>query len=177
MATSRRPDRAGERQARQSWQGRQSRYGSKDDGPHDKNKESCLEGAADQCVMCRFYCPQLWLSALPAVFLALLRRPTPGQDPAAPRPAGRSAGAMYAAVRHYRAEISPTRPPCCPYTPSCSTYAVKALHRHGALRGGFLTLGRLLRCRPGAARRRGHRDPVPAARTSLRDNPPEQEES
>ncbi|MET4924089.1 membrane protein insertion efficiency factor YidD [Streptomyces sp. PSRA5] len=158
MTTSRRSDRAREQQARQS---RQGRYGSRDDEPRGKEKESCLEGAADQCVMCRQCCPQMWLSALPALFLALLRRPSAGPDPAAPRPAGRPAGAMYAAVRHYRAEISPDRPPCCPYTPSCSTYAVKALHRHGALRGGLLVLGRLLRCRPGAARRRGFRDPVP----------------
>ncbi|MEV8362245.1 membrane protein insertion efficiency factor YidD [Streptomyces niveus] len=67
-------------------------------------------------------------------------------------------------------DISPARPPCCPYTPSCSTYAVKALHRHGALRGGFLVLGRLLRCR-------GRRDPVPPARRPLRVNPSEPEES
>ncbi|MFF3691051.1 membrane protein insertion efficiency factor YidD [Streptomyces sp. NPDC002187] len=68
---------------------------------------------------------------------------------------------MYGAVRHYRVAVSPRRPACCPYTPSCSTFAVKALHRHGALRGALLTLGRLLRCRPGAARRRGFHDPVP----------------
>ncbi|OKK07001.1 hypothetical protein AMK26_12040 [Streptomyces sp. CB03234] len=84
-----------------------------------------------------------------------------GADPAAPRPPGRAAAALYAAVRHYRVTISPTRPPCCPYTPSCSTYAVQALHRHGALRGALLTAARLLRCRPRAARRRGFRDPVP----------------
>lgn len=110
--------------------------------------------------MCRQCCPQMWISALPALFLALTR-PSAGRDPAAPRPAGRTAAAMYGAVRHYRAEISPDRPPCCPYTPSCSTYAVKALHRHGALRGGRLVLARLLRCRPAQARRRGFRDPVP----------------
>ncbi|OKI02960.1 hypothetical protein AMK13_30115 [Streptomyces sp. CB02056] len=64
---------------------------------------------------------------------------------------------LYGAVRYYRAEVSPRRPACCPYTPSCSTYAVRALHRHGALRGARLTAGRLLRCRPGA----GGADPVP----------------
>ncbi|MFC7216975.1 membrane protein insertion efficiency factor YidD [Streptomyces polyrhachis] len=60
----------------------------------------------------------------------------------------------------------PGSQPCrgCSGTPSCSTYAVRALHRHGALRGGRLIPGRLLRCRPGAARRRGFRDPVPPAR-------------
>ncbi|MFI2291469.1 membrane protein insertion efficiency factor YidD [Streptomyces niveus] len=168
MTASRKSGRAGERQGR---------YKSGDDEPRDSKKESCLEGAADSCIMCRQCCPAMWVSALPALFLGLLRRPSSGRDPSAPRPAGRSAGAMYAAVRHYRTEISPARPPCCPYTPSCSTYAVKALHRHGALRGGFLVLGRLLRCRPGAARRRGHRDPVPPARRPLRVNPPEREES
>ncbi|MFI1869403.1 membrane protein insertion efficiency factor YidD [Streptomyces jumonjinensis] len=85
-------------------------------------------------------------------------------DPAAPPPAGRVAAAMCRSVRHYRVTVSPTRPPCCPYTPSCSTYAVKALHCHGALRGGRLILMRLLRCRPGAARRRGFCDPVPPPR-------------
>ncbi|MFF8960329.1 membrane protein insertion efficiency factor YidD [Streptomyces sp. NPDC014894] len=87
-----------------------------------------------------------------------------GADPAAPAPGGRVAAAMYRSVRHYRVTVSPARPPCCPYTPSCSTYAVKALHRHGALRGGRLILSRLLRCRPAAARRRGAHDPVPPAR-------------
>ncbi|MEU2132720.1 membrane protein insertion efficiency factor YidD [Streptomyces sp. NPDC018352] len=84
-----------------------------------------------------------------------------GEDPAAPCPSGRAAGALYEAVRRHRTNASPLLPACCPYTPSCSTYAVKALHQHGALRGGRLVLGRLLRCRPGAAQRRGGRDPVP----------------
>ncbi|MFJ4976713.1 membrane protein insertion efficiency factor YidD [Streptomyces coeruleorubidus] len=68
---------------------------------------------------------------------------------------------MYTAVRHYRVAISPTRRACCAYTPTCSTYAVQALHRHGALHGGRLIVTRLLRCRPRAARRRGFHDPVP----------------
>ncbi|WP_093610882.1 membrane protein insertion efficiency factor YidD [Streptomyces indicus] len=88
---------------------------------------------------------------------AAARRP----DPAAPRPAGRVAAALYAGVRHYRVEVSPRTPNSCLYAPSCSTYAVKALHRHGALRGAWLTVRRLARCRPGAARRRGFTDPVP----------------
>ncbi|MFD0278226.1 membrane protein insertion efficiency factor YidD [Kitasatospora sp. NPDC127111] len=82
-------------------------------------------------------------------------------DPAAPAPGGFAAGVLYGAVRYYRTEISPKRPACCPYTPSCSTYAVQALHRHGAVRGARLTAGRLLRCRPGAARRGNGVDPVP----------------
>ncbi|MFJ4559889.1 membrane protein insertion efficiency factor YidD [Streptomyces massasporeus] len=103
-----------------------------------------------------------------AMLLAVLRPSLTnaghGADPAAPPPDGRVSAAMYRAVRHYRVEVSPTRPACCPYTPTCSTYAVQALHRHGALRGGRLILARLLRCRPGAARRRGLQDPVPPGR-------------
>lgn len=68
---------------------------------------------------------------------------------------------LYGAVRYYRTDISPKRPACCLYTPTCSTYAVQALHRHGAVRGARLTVGRLLRCRPGVARRGNGADPVP----------------
>jgi putative membrane protein insertion efficiency factor len=66
---------------------------------------------------------------------------------------------MIAAVRVYQREISPKRPPCCRYAPTCSNYAVGALERHGARRGAWLTARRLVRCRPGAA---GGADPVPA---------------
>jgi putative membrane protein insertion efficiency factor len=72
----------------------------------------------------------------------------------------RLADRMIAAVRVYQREISPKRAPCCQFTPSCSAYAVEALDRHGARRGGWLTLRRLVRCRPGAA---GGADPVPGA--------------
>jgi uncharacterized protein len=70
----------------------------------------------------------------------------------------RLADRMIAAVRVYQREISPRRAPCCRYEPTCSAYAVEALDRHGARRGGWLTLRRLARCRPGAA---GGADPVP----------------
>ncbi|MFD3552185.1 membrane protein insertion efficiency factor YidD [Streptomyces goshikiensis] len=147
------------RKQRRRQQRREKRRG--DEGP----VETCFEAVADSCSGCRTCCPEMWLAS---IFLALVRpvsrppgRPGTGADPAAPRPGGRAAGVMYDAVRHYRVTVSPTRPACCPYTPSCSTYAVKALERHGALRGGRLILGRLLRCRPGAARRRGFSDPVP----------------
>jgi uncharacterized protein len=65
---------------------------------------------------------------------------------------------MIAAVRVYQRRISPTRPPCCRFAPTCSAYAVQALERHGAGRGSWLTVRRLARCRPGAT---GGADPVP----------------
>jgi len=71
----------------------------------------------------------------------------------------RLADRMIAAVRVYQRRVSPKRPPCCRFTPTCSAYAVEALERHGAWRGSWLTVRRLTRCRPGAA---GGADPVPA---------------
>ncbi|MFE5631783.1 membrane protein insertion efficiency factor YidD [Streptomyces sp. NPDC056463] len=128
---------------------------------HQAKEEGCCAGAFDDCTSwCAMHCPQMALVLLPTLIAALLR-PASGRRATADRPRGRVAGALHAGVQHYREEISPTRPPCCPYTPSCSTYAVTALRRHGALRGGRLTVARLLRCRPAAARRRGFTDPVP----------------
>jgi uncharacterized protein len=70
----------------------------------------------------------------------------------------RPADRMIAAVRVYQREISPKRPPCCSFAPTCSAYAVEALQEHGAGRGAWLTVRRLIRCRPGAV---GGADPVP----------------
>lgn len=49
-------------------------------------------------------------------------------------------------------------PPTCRYAPSCSAYAITALSRYGAIKGGWLATKRLLRCHPWG----GHGyDPVP----------------
>ncbi len=61
-------------------------------------------------------------------------------------------------VRVYQYGISPMLPGSCRYTPSCSHYAVEALHKHGAWRGGRLALKRVLSCHPWGGH--GH-DPVP----------------
>ena len=71
----------------------------------------------------------------------------------------RPSSMMISAIRVYQREISANRPAVCRFEPSCSEYAAQAISRHGALRGGRLMIGRLLRCRPGG--RRGA-DPVPA---------------
>lgn len=64
---------------------------------------------------------------------------------------------MAAAIRAYQLAASPFPSPCR-YLPSCSTYALEAVLRYGALRGGWLGLKRLLRCHPF---RPGGYDPVP----------------
>ncbi len=61
-------------------------------------------------------------------------------------------------IRFYQMSISPMLPPSCRYTPSCSSYAVEALRRHGPLRGSWLALRRILRCHPWGGS--GY-DPVP----------------
>jgi putative membrane protein insertion efficiency factor len=51
-------------------------------------------------------------------------------------------------VRAYRLVLSPRIGQSCRYQPTCSAYAMEALERHGALRGGWLTLRRIARCHP-----------------------------
>ena len=51
-------------------------------------------------------------------------------------------------IQGYRAVISPLLGPRCRFHPSCSAYAVEALGRHGAIRGGWLAIRRLARCHP-----------------------------
>lgn len=51
-------------------------------------------------------------------------------------------------VRAYQWLISPLLPPRCRYLPTCSDYAIEALEKHGAWRGFWLALCRILRCHP-----------------------------
>jgi hypothetical protein len=60
-------------------------------------------------------------------------------------------------LRAYKWAISPMFPPACRYVPTCSEYAMEAVERYGALRGGLMALLRLLRCHPLA---HGGYDPV-----------------
>ena len=61
-------------------------------------------------------------------------------------------------VRFYRKNISPLHRPCCRYIPTCSQYALEAIGKYGACKGGWLALKRILRCNPFF---KGGYDPVP----------------
>ncbi len=66
--------------------------------------------------------------------------------------------AMIALVRGYKKYISPLLPPSCRFTPTCSEYAMEAIQKHGAWKGGLLAIWRILRCNPFC---KGGYDPVP----------------
>lgn len=70
--------------------------------------------------------------------------------------------ALLAAVGFYSRAISPALPPRCRFYPTCSAYAAEAIDRHGAARGSWLAVRRILKCAPWHP---GGLDPVPAAGT------------
>ena len=61
-------------------------------------------------------------------------------------------------IKFYRKFISPLKPPCCRFTPTCSQYALDALRERGLIVGTGLTIWRILRCNPFC--KSGY-DPVP----------------
>ena len=61
-------------------------------------------------------------------------------------------------IRGYQRFVSPALPRSCRFHPSCAQYALEAVTRHGALRGGWLAVRRLARCHPFHP---GGFDPVP----------------
>jgi putative membrane protein insertion efficiency factor len=64
-----------------------------------------------------------------------------------------------AAVRFYQIYLSPLKGgPTCKFVPTCSQYALEAIEKYGALKGGWLALRRILKCHPF---HRGGFDPVP----------------
>jgi len=61
-------------------------------------------------------------------------------------------------IRLYQRILSPLLPPRCRFYPTCSNYAVEAIQKHGAIRGLWLALVRILKCHP---LHPGGYDPVP----------------
>ncbi len=61
-------------------------------------------------------------------------------------------------IRFYRKFLSPLKPPCCRFYPTCSQYALEAFEKRGFFVGFFLTVWRILRCNPLC---KGGYDPVP----------------
>lgn len=68
-------------------------------------------------------------------------------------------------IREYQVYVSPRLGACCRFTPTCSEYAIEAIRIHGALRGLFLAIWRILRCNPFT---KGGFDPVPPKKEQKR---------
>ncbi len=66
-------------------------------------------------------------------------------------------------IKYYRKNISPTKIPCCRFTPSCSAYAIEAIRIHGCIKGTAMSIWRILRCNPLC---KGGYDPVPEKKKS-----------
>lgn len=61
-------------------------------------------------------------------------------------------------IKFYRKFISPMTPPACRFHPTCSQYGLEAIETHGTMKGGYLTVKRILKCHPFHP---GGFDPVP----------------
>ena len=68
---------------------------------------------------------------------------------------------MLAAIRFYRRHISPNTRPSCRFMPTCSQYALAAIEKYGAVKGGWMALRRICCCHPFYHGKRGIYDPVP----------------
>ena len=73
---------------------------------------------------------------------------------------------LLGAIRFYRKYISPAFPPCCRFIPTCSAYALEAVEKYGAVKGGWLALCRILRCHPFPRQESIESDPVPSRQSS-----------
>lgn len=63
-----------------------------------------------------------------------------------------------ALIQFYQKFLSPLKPPTCRFYPTCSHYGMEAIRVHGALKGGWMTMKRILKCHPFHP---GGFDPVP----------------
>ena len=65
---------------------------------------------------------------------------------------------MIGLVKFYQLFISPALPSSCRFYPTCSSYSIEAIKRFGPVKGGFLSVKRVIRCNPWNP---GGYDPVP----------------
>lgn len=70
-------------------------------------------------------------------------------------------------ISFYRKYLSPLKSTKCPYFPSCSQYGLEAVQKYGAIKGGLLSIWRILRCNPFS---KGGYDPVPSMKTKKEKN-------
>lgn len=61
-------------------------------------------------------------------------------------------------IRFYQKRISPMKKSCCRFYPTCSSYALSAVEKYGALKGSWLSVKRILKCHPF---HKGGYDPLP----------------
>ncbi|MDF2536378.1 MAG: hypothetical protein K0R18_2540 [Bacillales bacterium] len=71
------------------------------------------------------------------------------------------------AIRFYQLAISPYLGPRCRFHPTCSAYGYEAISRYGAIKGGYLTVRRILKCHPFHS---GGFDPVPEKKTNVKSD-------
>ncbi len=60
-------------------------------------------------------------------------------------------------IKGYQRFLSPLKKPCCRFYPTCSAYAIEAVEKYGAMRGGWMAIKRIVRCHPFS---KGGYDPV-----------------
>lgn len=65
---------------------------------------------------------------------------------------------LLAVIRFYRTWLSPLKPPCCRFTPTCSEYAMEAIQKYGPVKGSWLAVKRIAKCHPF---HKGGYDPLP----------------
>lgn len=67
-------------------------------------------------------------------------------------------GVLIRLIRMYQVYISPLKPPCCRFVPTCSQYALEAIQKYGPVKGSWLAVKRISKCHPF---HKGGYDPVP----------------
>ena len=68
-------------------------------------------------------------------------------------------------ISFYRKYLSPLKSTKCPYFPSCSQYGLEAVQKYGAIKGGLISIWRILRCNPFS---KGGYDPVPSMKITMK---------